>query len=118
MELVQRIGQTLKLAKRQEKLFEVKRFTSKKTTKTTKTWEDSSSEKKWGTQTTTSGKAPDTFPQPKNYQCLMDEEKAQRETRLKGISDDIQKKKKDRKLCMRCDQIEHGQYTRRTLCMV
>src|SRR5436853_6247823 len=49
MELVQRIGQTLELAKRQEKLFELKQVTSKKTTKTTKTWEDSSSRKKWGT---------------------------------------------------------------------
>src|SRR5437660_11440757 len=70
MELVQRIGQTLKLAKRQEKLFEVKQVTSKKITKTTKTCEDPSGRKKWGTQTTTSGKAPDTFPRPKNYQCL------------------------------------------------
>src|SRR5437660_6320377 len=94
MELVQRIGETLELAKRQEKLFEVKQITSKKTTKTTKTCEDSSSGKKWGTQTTTSGKAPDTFPRPKNYQRLTDEEKAQRETRLKGISDDFQKKRK------------------------
>src|SRR5437588_7964447 len=107
MELVQRIGQTLKLAKRQEKLFEVKRFTSKKTTKTTKTWEDSSSEKKWGTQTTTSGKAPDTFPRPKNYQRLTDEKKAQRERRLKGISNDLQKKRKDWKLYMRCGQPGH-----------
>src|SRR5437588_10063649 len=111
MELVQRIGQTLELAKRQEKLFEVKQVTSKKTTKTTKTWEDSSSGKKWGAQTTTPGKAPDTFPRPKNYQRLTDEEKAQRETRLKEIPDDLQKKKKDRKLCMRCGQSGHGQYT-------
>src|SRR5947209_8037014 len=111
MELVQRISQTLELAKRQEKLFEVKQVTSKKTTKTTKTWEDSSSGKKWETQTTTSRKAPDTFPQPKNYQRLTDEEKAQRETRLKGISNDLQKKKKDRKLYMRCGQPGHGQYT-------
>ena len=111
MELVQRIGQTLELAKRQEKLFEVKQVTSKKTTKTTKTWEDSSSGKKWGTQTTTSGKAPDTFPRPKNYQRLTDEEKAQCETRLKGISDDPQKKRKDQKLCMHCGQPGHGQYT-------
>src|SRR5437588_1459038 len=111
MELVQRIGQTLELAKRQEKLFEVKQVTSKKATKTTKTWEDSSSGKKWGTQTTTSGKDPDTFPRPKNYQCLTDEEKAQRETRLKGISDNLQKKRKNRKLCMRCGQLGHGQYT-------
>src|SRR5437588_8989056 len=111
MELVLRIGQTLELAKRQEKLFEVKQVTSKKTTKTTKTWKDSSSGKKWGTQTTTSGKAPDTFPQPKNYQHLTDEEKAQRETRLKGISDDLQKKRKDWKLCMYYGQPDHGQYT-------
>src|SRR5437660_36004 len=76
MELVQRIGQTLELAKQQEKLFEVKQVTSKKTTKTTKTWKYSSSGKKWRTQTTTSGKAPDTFPRPKNYQRLTDEEKA------------------------------------------
>src|SRR5205085_8871119 len=111
MELVQRIGQTFELAKRQEKLVEIKQVTSKKTTKTTKTWEDSSSGKKWGTQTTTSGKAPDTFPRPKNYQHLTDEENAQRETRLKGISDDLQKKRKDRKLCMHCGQPGHGQYT-------
>src|SRR5205085_9877612 len=57
------------------------------------------------------GKAPDTFPRPKNYQRLMDEEKAQCEIRLKGISDDLQKKRKDRKLCMRCGQPGHGQYT-------
>src|SRR5947209_9455581 len=60
---------------------------------------------------TSSGKAPDTFPRPKNYQRLMDEEKAQRETPLKGISDDLQKKRKDRKLCMRCGQPGHRQYT-------
>src|SRR5437588_8781907 len=111
MELVQRIGQTLELAKRQEKLFEVKQVTSKKTTKTTKTWEDSSSGKKWGTQTTTSRKAADTFPRPKNYQHLTDEEKAQRETRFKGISEDHKKKRKDQKLCMYCGQSGHGQYT-------
>src|SRR5437588_240977 len=111
MELDQRIGQTLELAKRQEKLFEVKQVTSKKTTKTTKTYEDSSSWKKWGTQTTTSGKAPDTFPRPKNYQRLTDEEKAQCEARLKKISDDLQKKRKDRKLYIRCGQPRHGQYT-------
>src|SRR5437588_8936365 len=81
MELVQRIGQTLELAKRQEKLFEVKQVTSKKTIKTTKTWEDSSSGKKWRTQTTTSRKAPDTLPRTKNYQRITNEEKAQRETR-------------------------------------
>src|SRR5437588_12486940 len=104
MELVQRIGQTLELAKRQEKLFEVKQVTSKKRTKTTKIWEDSSSRKKWGTQTTTSRKAPDTFPRPENYQRLTDKEKVQREIRLKGISHDLQKKRKDRKLCMRCGQ--------------
>src|SRR5437588_3151709 len=111
MELVQRICQTLELAKREEKLFEVKQVTSKKTTRTTKTWEDLSSGKKWRTQTATSGKAPDTFPRPKNYQRLTDEEKSQREIRLKGISDDLQKKRKDRKLCMRCGQSGHGQYT-------
>src|SRR5437016_9699557 len=58
MELVQRIGKNLELAKRQEKIFKVKQVTSKKTTKTTKTWEDLSSGKKWGIQITTSGKAP------------------------------------------------------------
>src|SRR5437588_6458574 len=111
MELVQRIGQTLERTKRQEKLFEGKQVSSKKTTKTTKTWEDSSSGKKWRTQTTTSGKATDTFSRPKNYQRLTDEEKAQRETRIKGISDDRQKKRKDRKLCMRSVQTDNGQYT-------
>src|SRR5947209_19217153 len=111
MELIQIIGQTLELAKRQEKLIDVKQVTSRKRMKTNKTWEDSYSGKKWGTQTTTPGKAPDTFSRPKNYQRLTDEEKAQRETRLKGISDDLQKKRKDRKLCMRCGQSGHGQYT-------
>ena len=76
VELTQQIGQTLELAKRQEKLFKVKQTTTKKSTKTTKTWEDPSSGKKWGFTMTPTGKAPDTFPRPKNYQRLTDEEKA------------------------------------------
>jgi hypothetical protein len=111
METVQRIGQTLELAKRQERLFTTRQVTSQKASKTTKTWEDQSSGRKWGTTTTTQGKAPDTFPRPQNYQRLTDEEKAQREVRLKGVSDELQKKRKDKKQCMRCGQTGHGQYT-------
>src|SRR5437588_6419899 len=104
MELVQRIGQTLELAKRQKKLFEVKQVTSKKTTKTTKTWEDSSSGEEMGNPNDYLRKGPRHLSTTQNYQRLTDEEKAQRETRLKGIFDDLEKKREDRKLCMRCGQ--------------
>ena len=111
MDLVVRICQTLELSKRQEKLFEVKQVTSKKGTKTTKNWEDPEKGKKWGTTTTSKSKAPDTFPRPKNYQRLTDEEKAQREIRLKGVSETLQDKRKEKKQCIRCGQTGHGQYT-------
>ena len=77
MDLVVRICQTLELSKRQEKLFEVKQVTTKKGTKTTKNWEDPEKGRKWGVTTTSKSTAPDTFPRPKNYQHLTDEEKAQ-----------------------------------------
>ena len=111
MELVVRVCQTLELAKRQERLFEVKQVTSKKGSKTTKTWKDPESDKKWGTTSTSKSKAPDTFPRPKNYQRLTDEEKAQREIPLKGVPEALQEKQKEKKQCIRCGQKGHGQYT-------
>ena len=111
MDLVVQICQTLELSKRQEKLFDVKQVTSKKGTKTTKNWEDPEKGKKWGTPTTSKSKAPDTFPRPKNYQRLTDEEKAQQEIRLKGVSETLQNTRKEKKQCIRCGQTGHGQYT-------
>ena len=111
MELVVRVCYTLELAKRQEKLFEVKQVTSKKGSKTTKAWKDPESDRKWGTTSTSKSKAPDTFPRPKNNQRLTDEEKAQREIRLKGVPDALQDKRRDKKQCIRCGQKGHGQYT-------
>ena len=118
MELTQQIGQTLELAKQHEKLFEVKQTTTKKLTKTTKTWEDPSSGKKWGATTTLARKAPDTFPRPKNYQRLMNEEKAQCEVHLKGVSQDLQNKQKEKKQCLRCGQAGDGKYTCPSPCPV
>ena len=46
MDLFVRICQTLELSKRQEKLFKVKQVTSKKASKTTRTWEDPEKGKK------------------------------------------------------------------------
>ena len=111
MELVVRVCQTLELAKRQERLFEVKQVTSKKGFKTTKAWKDPESDMKWGTTSTAKSKAPDTFPRPKNYQRLTDEEKAQWEIRLKGIPEALQDKQRYKKRCIRCGQTGHREYT-------